>query len=150
MRFRDFEITIHGDFGDGDSEQDFRAAIAQKLGALGGGSERDHEAKTIEKIEAGDARWSPPLQQHLDIVKQSLDNQTLGEVKNQIIPLDTAEVTFEDSASTNIDDQIKMCESCGRLMLGDQVRHKLGESSYQKIQKDNYCIRLCKKRIRGL
>jgi hypothetical protein len=146
MRFKDFEITIRGDFPDGESEEDFRKAIARKLGGLSdgaGNADRQDDADTVEKIDSGDARWSPPLQQHLDVVKQSLKNtKTLGEVSNQIIDLDSAKKYYEKFHETadpslrhqQIDREIQMCESCGRLLLDQNVRRRLGESSYRRVQ----------------
>lgn len=146
MRFKDFEITIRGDFPDGQSEEDFRKAIAKKLGGLSDTADREDDVETVEKIDAGDARWSPPLQQHLDVVKQSLKNtQALGEVSNQIIDLDSAKKYYEKfHESTNherhlignqINSQVQICESCGGLLIGNTVRRKLGESAYQRVQK---------------
>jgi hypothetical protein len=146
MRFKDFEITIRGDFPDGESEEDFRKAIASKLGGLTDGkrnADREDDADTVEKIDSGDARWSPPLQQHLDVVKQSLKNsRSLGEVSNQVLDLDSAKKYYEKfhenadpSLHRRLDTQIDLCEGCGRLQISPTLRQQLGENSWRQIQR---------------
>ena len=145
MRFKDFEITIHGDFESGDDEQDLRSAIARKLGGLSAKTS-DAEAQTVGKIDDGDARWSPPLQQHLDVLKQSLESaDNKSDVGNQILDLDAAKRYYEKfHESTHrssrlleyqVRTELNMCAFCGRLMLGESLRLRLTETVCQNIQR---------------
>lgn len=145
MRFKDFEITIRGDFDDGDSEKDFRKAIAKKLGGLTDNQDRVDDEATVKKIDDGEARWSPPLQQHLDVVKQSLGNaRNLGEVSSQVVDIDSAKKYYEKFHEHAINnnhllenqttDQVTMCGNCGRLLIAETVKRRLGSFGYQKIQ----------------
>lgn len=142
MRFKDFEIVIHGDFESGDDELDLRSAIAKKLGGLSAKTS-DLEAQTVDKIEQGEARWAPPLQQHLDVLKQSLAN-TSDEQKtsSQILELDAAKKYYDKyHESVNrrgrlveaVQHDLSMCSTCGNLVMGNILKESLSESVQDKI-----------------
>jgi hypothetical protein len=146
MRFKDFEIVIHGDFESGDDELDLRSAIAKKLGGLSAKTS-DAEAETVQKIEDGDARWAPPLQQHLDVVKQSLENtENVKENSTQILDLHAARQHYEkyhESQSRkesaileqrkSITEQISFCGQCGHLVLGKAITEGLDRGKIQRL-----------------
>jgi hypothetical protein len=144
MRFKDFEIVIHGDFESGDDELDLRSAIAKKLGGLSAKTS-DAEAETVQKIEDGDARWAPPLQQHLDVLKQSLANTSdKTETSSQILELDSAKKYYDkyhESISRSgqlieaVQTDLTFCKSCGKLMLGQQLTESLSDQSLSRITK---------------
>lgn len=145
MRFKDFEIVIHGDFESGDDEQDLRSAIAKKLGGLTTKTS-NAEAETVEKINTGDARWSPPLQQHLDVLKQSLENtQNPEKTGSEILDMDAAKKYYEKYHESHtvsgkalleqrLAEQIQMCSQCGNLLLGDIICERLGQRRQQRIE----------------
>jgi hypothetical protein len=144
MRFKDFEIVIHGDFDSGDDELDLRSAIAKKLGGVSAKtSDADAEAETVQKIEDGDARWAPPLQQHLDVIKQSLANTSVkAETSSQILELDASKKYYDkyhESISHSgqlieaVQTDLSFCKSCGKLMLGQQLTESLSDQSLNRI-----------------
>lgn len=119
MRFKDFEIVIHGDFESGDDELDLRSAIAQKLSSLNHSAE-EIQNQTIEKIDDGEAKWSPPLQQHLDTIKQAV-------VTNNV---------FNEQASKNtMIENITLCSKCNHLIIQNQLITESFTKSWDNIQK---------------
>lgn len=142
MRFKDFEIVIHGDFESGDDELDLRGAIAKKLGGMNTQS-ADLEAQTIEKIDNGDARWAPPLQQHLDVVKQSLVGAD-GRSQNgtTVASLATPGPHNEDQNSTDAPileqrsaiNEINICGRCGHLIIGPRLSESFSARLISSIQ----------------
>jgi hypothetical protein len=132
MRFKDFEIVIHGDFESGDDELDLRSAIAKKLGGLGS-TPKDQEAETVEKIENGEARWAPPLQQHLDVLKQSLtNNESSHQTGDQI-------TKYQSSHAPNgqlleaVQTEITLCSRCGNLIISNTLKESLHIDKLNKI-----------------
>jgi hypothetical protein len=121
MRFKDFEIVIHGDFESGDDELDLRSAIAKKLGSLSQSAEQIQN-QTIEKIEDGDAKWSPPLQQHLDTIKQAVATDTV----------------FAENINNNAQllENISICTKCNHLIIKQQPITESFHKSWANIQKN--------------
>ena len=142
MRFKDFEIVIHGDFESGDDELDLRSAIAKKLGGLSAKT-TDQEAETVEKIDNGEARWAPPLQQHLDVLKQSLANTSDEEkTSSQILELDAAKKYYDKYHENRtprgklleaVQSDITLCHSCGNLVIGNTLKESLHHNKLNKI-----------------
>lgn len=142
MRFKDFEIVIHGDFESGDDELDLRSAIAKKLGGMSAKTS-DAEAETVQKIEDGEARWAPPLQQHLDVLKQSLANTSDKEgTSSQILELDAAKKYYDkyhESIARRgqlieaMQTDLSFCKTCGKLLLGQQLTESLSIQTRQRI-----------------
>lgn len=142
MRFKDFEIVIHGDFESGDDELDLRSAIAKKLGGLSAKT-TDQEAETVEKIDSGEARWAPPLQQHLDVLKQSLANTSDEEkTSSQILELDAAKKYYDKYHESHtprgklleaVQTDISLCQSCGNLVISNTLKESLNRSKLNKI-----------------
>jgi len=142
MRFKDFEIVIHGDFESGDDELDLRSAISKKLGGLSAKTS-DAEAETVQKIEDGEARWAPPLQQHLDVLKQSLANTSDKEgTSSQILELDAAKKYYDkyhESIARRgqlieaMQTDLSFCKTCGKLLLGQQLTESLSIQTRQRI-----------------
>lgn len=143
MRFKDFEIVIHGDFESGDDELDLRSAIAKKLSGLKTNTS-DQEAETVDKIDNGEARWAPPLQQHLDVLKQSLANTSNPEgTSSQILELDAAKKYYDkyhESRSHRgklleaVQHDLSMCSKCGSLKLGTSLKESLDERTQTRIR----------------
>lgn len=143
MRFKDFEIVIHGDFESGDDELDLRSAIAKKLGGLSAKTS-DAETETVQKIEDGEARWAPPLQQHLDVLKQSLANTANPEgTGSQILELDAAKKYYDKYHEGKqhrgrlleaVQHDLSMCSICGTLKLGIALTESLDKQTQYRIQ----------------
>jgi hypothetical protein len=125
MRFKDFDIVIHGDFESGGDELDLRGAIAKKLGMMMDpqAAAKEKEAAEIEKIEQGKAKWSTPLQQHLDAVKQTAD--AVSENPDGA----AAAVTVPSGYDNMMRESISACRWCGRLMMPQQ----LSETKQQRL-----------------
>lgn len=123
MRFKDFEIVIHGDFSSGDDELDLRSAIAQQLGTLKSKSS-DPEAETLEKINSGDAKWAPPLQQHLDVIKQSVSDNA---------PVELSEDLMSSSLSSVLHQELNFCKNCGKLCWGPRLLESVNIATRNKI-----------------
>ena len=126
MRFKDFDIVIHGDFESGGDELDLRGAIAKKLGMMMDpqAAAKEKEAAEIEKIEQGKAKWSTPLQQHLDAVKQTAD--AVSENPDGA----AAAVTVPSGYDNMMRESISACRWCGRLMLPQN----LNEAKQQQLK----------------
>jgi hypothetical protein len=146
MRFKDFEIVIHGDFESGDDELDLRSAIAKKLGGLSAKTS-DAQTQTVQKIEDGEARWAPPLQQHLDVVKQSLTNtDRVSENSSKILDLHAArqhyEKYHESAAPSNhallehhqhMINDIRLCKHCGHLIMGPVITESVAAATLNSV-----------------
>lgn len=144
MRFKDFKIVINGDFASHEDEQDLRSTIAGKLSdtfnqvsskqpsiqmppaITPGLTPEEAEEETIERIEDGTARWSPPLQQHLDVVKQSL-------MQNFPVTEDQSADSLKD-VSKKIAESVGICERCSSLVFGSYITENIDENRYKKIQ----------------
>lgn len=148
MRFKDFEIVIHGDFESGDDELDLRSAIAKKLGGLSTKT-TDAESQAVQKINDGEARWAPPLQQHLDVVKQSLANtENVSETSSQILDLHAARQHYEKYHESlvpsdralmeqrqHLIDDISVCRHCGHLIMGPAIVESVSTKTLKTIQR---------------
>lgn len=147
MRFKDFQIVIHGDFESGDDELDLRKAISKKLGGLGA-TTNDIEAQNVQKIDDGEARWAPPLQQHLDVVKQSLTNANVSETSSKILDLHAAKQHYEKYHESvkpknrslteehrRLIESIDICRNCGHLIIGETITESVSANLVKSIQR---------------
>lgn len=127
MRFKDFDIVIHGDFESGNDELDLRGAIAKKLGVMmdpeAAAQAKDDQEK--QDIEQGKAKWAPPLQQHLDAVKQTADAVTGNNISA------ASSITVPSGYDSMMRESVSACRYCGKLLISDN----LNEQKQQQLQK---------------
>jgi hypothetical protein len=120
MRFKEFEVIIHGEFETPEDELDLRGSIAKSLGGNQQvppcqptqqvvAKEPESEEQTIQNIENGDAKWAPPLQQQLDTLKQSVSMPTIIAAKEPMM---------------------EMCRKCGHLIFNNVI----SESKQTQLQ----------------
>jgi len=86
MRFKDFEIVIHGDFESGDDELDLRSAIAKKLGGMSTKT-TDTESQTVQKINDGEARCIACALDSAQYQPGCVIGKSLGEIADSSIQL---------------------------------------------------------------
>jgi len=111
MRFKEFEVIIHGEFETAEDELDLRGTFSRQLGVSQQpqippvvtqviAKEPESEEQTIQDIENGDAKWAPPLQQQLDALKQSVNTPTIIAAKEPMM---------------------EMCKKCGHLIFDNMI-----------------------------
>lgn len=92
---------------------------------------------------------APPLQQHLDVVKQSLANtENVSETSSQILDLHAARQHYEKYHESlvpsdralmeqrqHLIDDISVCRHCGHLIMGPAIVESVSTKALKPIQR---------------
>lgn len=141
MRFREFQITIHGEFDGSADEQQFRQGLVQHMqpapapapaqltpeprsAQVVSPESGSAQQQVLSQIDQGTARWAPPLQQHLDVIKQSL--------------MQNFPVTESADAAAPV---LSLCTHCGNLLFSSAVEQRLGIRSCEQLQQRWQAVR---------